>query len=133
MGSLRESGVRVKSASQTERGEGVFIGPPQKLAVTEDLCAYQNFRPRVGTFDQFKKQTTESGLSETTQDLRERVSELPTLDFYLAEDPLSDGARHFRWGSELLTQGRNFRPLVKFSDLVPVCASCREMDGWFLF
>ena len=56
----------------------------------------RNFRP-------VQTQTAERGLSETTQDLREEGSELPTLDFYLAEDPLSEGARHFRRGSELPT------------------------------
>jgi hypothetical protein len=46
--------------------------------------------------------------------------------FLLVEDPLSDETHDFRGG-------RNFRPLLKFSDLVPVCALCQEMDGWFLF
>ena len=58
--------------------EGVFIEAPQKLVVAEVLCAYRNFRPRVGTSDQFIFQTAERGLSETTQDLREGGSELPT-------------------------------------------------------
>ena len=73
---MRESDVRVKSAALNGGGEGVFIAPPQKLAIAEVLCAYRNFRPRVGTSDQFIFQTAERGLSETTQDLREGV---PTL------------------------------------------------------
>ena len=51
---MRESEVRGESASPTEWGEGVFIGPPQKLAVAEVLCVYRNIRHRVGTSDQFK-------------------------------------------------------------------------------
>jgi hypothetical protein len=87
---LRESEVRVKSAALNRGGEGVFIAPPQKLAVVEVLCAYRNFRP-------VHFQTAERGLSETTQDLREGGSELPTLgrnfrpsQKQLAEDLLSD-------------------------------------------
>jgi len=49
----RESEVRVKSATLNRGGEGVFIAQPQKLVVAEVLCAYRNFRPRVGTSDQF--------------------------------------------------------------------------------
>ena len=46
--------VRGESAANEREGEGVFIAAPQKLAVAEVLCAYQNFRPMVGTSDQFK-------------------------------------------------------------------------------
>src|SRR6185436_4682625 len=70
----------------------------------------------IGTSDKFIFQTAERGLSETTQDLREGGSELPTLGWnfrpsqkQLAEDLLSDEIGHFRWGSELPTPTELFR------------------------
>ena len=67
---MRESEVHVKSAALNGRCEGVFIEPPQKLAVAGVLCVYRNIRPRVGTSDQFKKHEPERVLSETTWDLQ---------------------------------------------------------------
>ena len=55
--------VRGESAANERRGEGVFIEPPQKLAVAEILCIYRNFRP-------VQKHAAERVLSETTWDLR---------------------------------------------------------------
>ena len=86
--------VRGESAAQAERGEGVYIEAPQKLAVVEVLCACRNFRP-------VHFQTTERGLSETTQYHREGGSDVPTL-------------------------GRNIRPLLEILGLVSNCASCRD-------
>ena len=92
-GSLRESGLRGESAALNGRGEGVFIEPPQKLAVAEVLCVYRNIRHRVGTSDQFKFTQPRGfyrkllGTSEGRVGTSDPRLELPTLVFSAGRGP----------------------------------------------
>jgi len=125
-GRLRESGVCGESAALNGRGEGVFIEPPQKLAVAEVLCVYRNIRHRVGTSDQFKFTRPRGFYRKLLGTSEGRVG---------TSDPCI-----FSWPRTLCRTkhstsdgGQNFRPLLYFSGLVSSCALCRDMFEWFLF
>ena len=61
-GSLRKCLGRAKSVAPTEESEGVFIGPPQKLAITGLFMCLSEVRPVL-------IQLAERDLSEIAQDL----------------------------------------------------------------
>ena len=93
--------------SQEPMREGVFIEAPQKLVVAEVLCAYRNFRPMVGTSDQFKFTRPRGFYRKLLGNSEGRVG---------TSDPCI-----FSWPRTLCRTkhstsdgGRNFRPLLSF-------------------
>ena len=128
--SLRASEVRVKSAALNRGGEGVFIAPPQKLAVVEVLCAYQNFRPMVGTSDQFKFTRPRGfyrklhGTSEGWVGIFDPRSELTTQVFSAGRGPFVGQYTTLPMGSELPT------PTVFF--MFSACACIVSRNGWMV-
>ena len=107
---------------------GVIYRSPSKTSRCCQLMYLSELLTQIGTSDQFNfKQPREVYWK------LHKISEggVETSDppiFHLVEDPLSDGARHFRWRSELPTPTVFFRFSAKLCIVLRVCLLASNLD-----